>query len=115
MAQVIPGRYILILQDPPVSSRFSSKAEMEGSAALAYRRQIEARQAAVRQDLISRNIAVTGSVSVLLNAIFVSAPASRVDELRTVNGVATVRPMRKFKPKLDRATQILNGPAAWNA
>src|SRR5690348_5811409 len=44
-AQVVPGRYILILQDPPVSSRFSSRAELESSAATAYRLQIEAHQA----------------------------------------------------------------------
>ena len=113
--QVIPGKYILILQDPPVAERFSSKADMESAAAIAYRGQIEARQAVVRQDLASRNIAVTGSVSLLVNAIFVSAPATRASELSTVPGVAAVRPMRKFKPLLDRATQVLNGPAAWNA
>jgi len=114
-AQIIPGKYILMLQDPPVSSRFKSKAELESAEALTYRQQIEARQASIKQDLAARNIPVTGSVSVLINAIFVNAPASRVAELSTVSGVASVRPMRKFKPKLDQATQVLNGPAAWAA
>ena len=115
IAQVLPGRYILILQDPPVSSRFSSKAELESSAAATYRHQIEARQSSIRQELAARKIAVTSSTSVLLNALFVSAPASRVDEMRAIQGVADVRPMRKFKPKLDRATAVLNGPQAWSA
>jgi minor extracellular serine protease Vpr len=114
-AQMIPGKYILMLQDPPVSSRYKSKAELESAEALTYRQQIEARQTSIKQDLAARNIAVTGSVSVLINAIFVNAPASRVAELSAISGVAAVRPMRKFKAKLDQATQVLNGPAAWAA
>ncbi len=113
--QIVPGKYILILQDPPAAARFSSKAELESAPALVYRRQIEDRQADLKQTLASRNIAVTGSVSVLLNAIFVSAAASRAGELSALPGVAAVRPMRKFKPLLDRATQVLEGPAAWTA
>ncbi len=114
-AQVIPGKYILMLQDPPVSNRFRTRAELDSTEALTYRRQIEDRQASIKQDLAARKITVTGSVSVLINAIFVNAPASRVAELSTVSGVASVRPMRRFKAKLDQATQVLNGPAAWTA
>ena len=58
---------------------------------------------------------VTGSASLLTNVIFVAAPARRVDEMRALPGVSDVRPMRKFKKKLDRATSVLNGPAAWAA
>ncbi|MDE3194741.1 MAG: S8 family serine peptidase, partial [Acidobacteriota bacterium] len=114
-AQIIPGRYILLLSDPPVTSRFASKAQLESSAAADYRRQIEARQATIKLELAARHFAVTSSTSVLLNAIFVAAPASRVDELRAISGVADVRPMRKFKARLNRATAVLNGPQAWAA
>ena len=112
---IFPGRYILVLQDPPVSSRFAARADLETDAAVAYRREIEAKQAAVKSVLASKNIGVTGSVSVLANYVFVAAPASRVDEMRAIQGVKDVRPMRKFKKTLDRATQVLNGPAAWSA
>ncbi len=114
-AQVIPGRYIVILQDPPVSSRFETRAALDSAQALNYRRQVEDRQASIRQDLAGRHMAVTGSVSVLLNALFVNTTPDRVAELQSVNGVVAVRPMRKFKPLLDKATQILNAPAAWSA
>jgi uncharacterized protein (TIGR03437 family) len=114
-SQVIAGRYILILQDPPVSSRFQARTEMATDAAVSYRQQIEAKQEALKSELAKRNIGVTGSTSVLTNAIFVSAPASRVDEMRVLPGVADVRPMRRFKAKLDRATTVLNGPTAWAA
>ena len=114
-AQVMQGRYILILQDPPVSSRFSSRTELESADAQNYKRQVESRQASIKAELASRNFSVTGSVSVLINAIFVNAPDSRVPELQSIPGVVSVRPMHKFKAKLDAATQVLNGPAAWNA
>ncbi len=114
-SQTIAGRYILILQDPPVSAKFGPRAELESSAAVSYRRQIEAKQTTLKQELASRNIGVTGSASVLSNVVFVAAPASRVDEMRALPGVADVRPMRKFRKKLDRATTVLNGPAAWAA
>ncbi len=114
-SQVIPGRYILILQDPPVATRFASRAEIAGETGQAYRRQIEAKQAELKKELASRKIGVTSSVSVLLNAVFVSTTSDRVDEMRALPGVSDVRPMRKFKPKLDRATTVLNAPAAWSA
>jgi minor extracellular serine protease Vpr len=113
-AQIIPGRYTLILEDPPVSTRFSARADLQSSQAVSYRRQVEDKQVAIKKDLAARNINVTGSVSVLLNAIFVAAPASRLNELRSEPGVIAVRPMRRFKPLLNRATQLMNAQAAWN-
>src|SRR5712671_2832834 len=83
-AQIIPNRYILMLEDPPVSARFSTRADLQGAQASAYRRQIEARQAAVKMELESRKFTVTGSVSLLQNAIFVTSPAARVDELKSI-------------------------------
>jgi uncharacterized protein (TIGR03437 family) len=115
LAQFVPNRYTLLLEDPPVSSRFVSREEMRTQAAQAYRQQIETRQAAVLRTLASRGIAVTGSVSEVLNAIFVNAPADRVAELAALPGVIGVRPMRRFKLALNKATQLMNAPAAWSA
>ena len=114
-AQFVPNRYTLLLEDAPVSSRFVSREAMGSSPAIAYRQQIEAKQRTVLADLASRNIPVTGSDTTLVNAIFVIAPASRLDELKSIPGVAAVRPMRRFKPSLNRATQLMNAPLAWNA
>jgi uncharacterized protein (TIGR03437 family) len=88
---------------------------MQTAAAVAYRQQVEAKQAAVLTELASRNIRVLGSVSVLVNAIFVAAPASRVAELQSIPGVIGVRPVRRFKKALNRATQLMNATVAWNA
>ena len=113
-AQIIPNRYILMLEDPPVSAKFTTREDLQSASASAYRQQIEDKQAAVKKELASRNIAVTGSVSVLQNVIFVTAPASRVNEMKSIPGVVAVRPMRRFKSSLNRATQLMNAPAAWN-
>jgi uncharacterized protein (TIGR03437 family) len=114
-APFIPNQYILLLEDAPVSARFASREQMRAAAAVGYRQQVEAKQAAMLTELASRNIRVLGSVSMLVNAIFVSAPASRVAEIQSIPGVIGVRPVRRFKKALNRATELMNAPAAWNA
>ena len=114
-AQNAPNRYALILEDPPVAERFVTREATQSSAANSYRQQIEAKQRRLRQELDARNIPVTGSVSVLTNAIFVTAPAERVEELKGLPGVKGVVPMRRYHLNLNRATQLMNAPAAWNA
>ncbi len=113
-AQFVPDRYTLLLDDPPVASRFQGRAEMESAAAGTYRSQLLTRQRAVMTELASRQIAVTGAVTDVLNAVFVTAPARRLSELMSIPGVAAVRPMRRYQPRLNRALQLMNAPAAWN-
>lgn len=112
--QFIPNRYTVILEDPPVSSRFASLELMRGAPAVAYRQQIERKQAAIVREIESRNIKVTGTESTLLNAIFVSATPDRLAELQSLPGVLGIRPMRRFKPSMNKAVQMMNAPAAWN-
>jgi minor extracellular serine protease Vpr len=114
LAQFAPNRYTLLLQDPPVAARFATRAEMDSAAGRAYRTQIEARQQNVLNELANRRIPVTGSTSVLINAIFVTAPPSRVQEMLSIPGVTGVRPMRRLKLFLNAATTLMNAPAAWN-
>src|ERR1700733_6310059 len=82
-AQIVPNRWILVLEDPPVSAKFPRREDLQGAQALAYRQQIEDKQAVMKRELESRNYTVTGSVSVLQNLIFVVVPPTRagaVDE-----------------------------------
>jgi minor extracellular serine protease Vpr len=115
MAQYAPNRYALFLEDPPVSARFTTREEMRTTAGVAYRQQIESAQEAVKRDLESRNIQVAGSVSTLLNAVFVVAGPERLAELRTIPGVAGVQPLRRGKKLANRATQLVDAPGAWSA
>jgi minor extracellular serine protease Vpr len=115
LAQGNRTRYALILDDPPVSERFAAGEARESLVARSYRQQVEARQQALRTELNTRAIQITGSVSTLLNAVFVMSPPDRVDELKTLPGVKGVVALRTRHLSLNRATQLMNAPAAWNA
>jgi hypothetical protein len=90
-AQVVPGKYVLLLEDQPVSAHYAGRTELNSAAALNYRQQVEARQAAIKRNLAARSFVVTGSTSVLANVIFVNAPANsrRISTRRPSN--STVR------------------------
>jgi minor extracellular serine protease Vpr len=111
----VPNQYILILADPPVAERFASRDLLRTAGADSYRLQVEARQQGVKSDLAARNIKVLGSVSTVLNAVFVSATGDRFDELRALAGVAGVRPVRRGERHINKATQLANAPVAWTA
>ena len=85
-------RYALILNDPPV----------------------EARHQELRKELTRRAFTITGSAKILLNAVFVTAPQERLDELKNLPGVKGVVALRRRKLNLNRATQLVNAPAAWS-
>lgn len=113
-AQLAQNRYTVVLSDEPAARRFSSRADMLSVAGQTYRQQVETRQLAVRTRLAERGIRVTGSASTLVNAVFVAASADRVAEIESLPGVVAVVPQRMYKLSLNRATELIGGPAAWN-
>jgi len=108
------NRYALILEDDPVALHFNREA-MDSAEAVDYRAQIESRQQTLRAVLASRSVTVSGSASRVLNAVFVITPPSRVDELKALAGVKGVVPLRRYRRSLNRATQLVDAPAAWSA
>ena len=112
--QYARNRYALILQDEPVASRFVTRDQMRTAGADGYRRQLALRQGSVHQELARRGVPVISSVSEVLNAVFVSAAPDRVAELAAIPGVIAVRPLRQMRLTLNKATQVMNAPAAWN-
>jgi uncharacterized protein (TIGR03437 family) len=112
LAQTGPKRYTLILEDPPAGRQFQNARSPQ---AVTYRQQIEAKQRALRAQLQSRKIQVIGSVSTVLNAIFVVTTPDRLDELKGLPGVLGVVPTRRYKRSLNEAVNLVNAPAAWNS
>jgi uncharacterized protein (TIGR03437 family) len=112
-AATVNNRYALILADPPAAARFAARADLASDAAVRYRQNLATAQAGVRAELASRNLRVTGSVSTLLNAVFVAATPDRVAELKTIPGVLGVVPLHTRHMLLNDATKILDGPQAW--
>jgi minor extracellular serine protease Vpr len=111
--QFASNRYIVFLQDPPVSARYAAREQMSTAAAVGYRGQVMARQRTVMTEMATRNIPVTGSVNTLLNAIFVSVGPERLSELRAIPGVLGVMPERVMKKSLNKAVALANGQQAW--
>jgi minor extracellular serine protease Vpr len=111
----IRQHYALVLQDAPVTANFTTREAAHSLQADSYRAQIESRQAALKAELASRSFVVAGSVSTLANAVFVVSTPDRVAEMRSLPGVVDVIPMRKLRPTLNKATALMNAPAAWAA
>jgi subtilisin family serine protease len=108
-----PNRYILFLGDEPLATHFASRDQLQTAAALSYRQQIESRQQSVIQNLTGRKIQVVGSVSTVMNAIFVVATPDRLAEMRGLPDVIGVMPERSVRPDLNKATTLANAPLAW--
>ncbi len=107
-------RYALILEDPPLVEQVASaKAAGKQLAAAMSRR--EAAQGALRELLAARRVPVTGSTRTLLNAVYVHAPADRIEELRRLPGVARIARLRPWKRHMNRAVELVNAVNAWNS
>ncbi len=110
-----PARYAVILEEPGVAARYSSVRGAHIAAARSYRDTVRAAQLKVEAEVRNRNLPVTGAVQNVLNAVFVEASPSRVAELRAIPGVKMVVRLHRFRPTLNRAVNLVNAPAAWNA
>jgi minor extracellular serine protease Vpr len=108
------NHYAVFLADEPLAKHFSSREDLQSSAGAVWRARIVAAQGAVRNELATRNISITGSASTLLNAIFVVAPAARVAEIKAIPGVVDVVKLGRSRMLLNQATKILDGPQAWS-
>ncbi len=109
------NHYAVILDDPAVLDRYASREATRSLQAQAYRQQVEAHQLALKTELTSRNFQVVGSVSTSSNAVFVATTPERVAELQSLPGVKGVVRMRMMQQRLNRATTLMNAPAAWTA
>jgi len=109
------NHYAVYLDDQPVTAQFSRLA-LTTQGAVSYRQQIEARQSAVTRELQSRQIHVTGSVSTLMNAVFVATTEDRLAEIQAIAGVSSVRRLPPaLKRFLNKATAAGGAAAAWTA
>jgi minor extracellular serine protease Vpr len=107
-------RYALILQEPPVAAQVASRKELDGPAARSAARRLLAAQQALREELARRRVPVTGAAHLLVNAVFVRAQESRLEELRRLPGVRRVAYLPPIRRHMDRALDLANARAAWN-
>jgi minor extracellular serine protease Vpr len=96
------SRYALVLQDAPVASGGLST-------------RIVSNQRTLRSALRQRGIRVNGSVSRLMNAVFVQATPEQEAALRALPGVQDVLPLPRLRPHMNRAVDLANVRSAWTA
>src|SRR5690242_12608031 len=106
--------YAVILGDPPVAEQFTSPEGVRSAPALTYRRNLKTRQHRLATELERRKIIVVGSADTVVNALFVTATPARVRELERLPGVKAVVEMRYAQKFTNKATALVNGPAAWD-
>ena len=107
-AQTVNNRWTVILSDPPAVSRGT-----ESSRKLTLAPQEFERHQRVERDIAARGVHISSSTTRLINAVFVHATADEAAALRAIPGVARVVPQRKYKPKMSKALDLINAPAAW--
>ena len=108
------GRWAILLAEPPIAESISSRAELRDARGNAARARVATSQARVIDLLAKRKIAVMGSVDTIANALFVAVSDEQALELRSLPGVVGVEKMRRVKPKMTLAGELVNAPAAWN-
>ena len=104
--------YALILEEPALVQQVQP-AKGVRAAASDHLAQIQASQSRLASELRSRQLRVTGSAKRLVNAVFVQAAPEQVAALRGLPGVVAVTRVPKVKHHMDRATQLVRAPAAW--
>ncbi len=109
------NEYALILADQPVARQAASSRDLRQSAAPDPLARIAAAQKRLSDELARRNIRMTGSSQILVNAVFVSTTRDRVQELKTLPGVVRVQYLPPVHRKLDRALDLVHASAAWSA
>lgn len=112
-SQYAANRYALILEDAPVMMQTESRTGPTSAKAMQHKANVAARQRTLIAELNKRNVAVTGTVSTIANAVFVSANADAIAEMSKLPGVLGAVRLRRYSMKLNRATQLINAPAAW--
>ena len=104
-------RYALILTDPAPAAQLDLADRLQLRARAS---QLGVAHQSVRSELRARGVRVSGEVHTLLNAIFVDAETADLAALTAIPGVRYAVPVQRVYPLLNRATQLINTPAAWN-
>ncbi len=104
-------RYAVVLKDPAAATLASRRDRVAVARA---RTVIQIAHEAVKAELRTRNVRITGEAHTFLNAIFISADPSEIAALKSVSGVSYVVRMPRYHLNLDAAEQLISVPAAWS-
>jgi len=101
--EVVPGRFIVELDQPPAIGRRDPDRR---------RSEIREQHRSLERSLVARRLRVRAYVDTVANALIVDAPDAA--SLAGLAGVRRVRPVRLFRPFLIKALQNHDVQAAWD-
>ncbi|MGH9631282.1 MAG: hypothetical protein ACRD7E_23500, partial [Bryobacteraceae bacterium] len=105
-----PGRYIVILEDPPAAEAALPGKNSRAAAVEDRRRRIEAAQQGLKAALAARGVETIGATQTLLNAVFVRATQAEATGLKGLPGVRHVERLRRLRRHLGKALDLVNAP-----
>ncbi len=117
----VPTEYTVILDAPSVGERLreskserSQTLEPRSAASVSLmRRAVARRQDPVKTAIEARGIKVLGSVSNVLNAVFVRATPEQAREITDLPGVRVVVRGRRYQPMLRSVAKIVHASTAY--
>jgi uncharacterized protein (TIGR03437 family) len=106
------------LDQPPIAAAASSRevvaAALSGAAGRAQRDRVRAAQSVIRAEAARRGWREQGSSELLVNAVYLAAPAGDADALAALPGVRYVREMQPLRRHMTRANEVIKATAAWS-
>ena len=105
--------YALVLEDPPIAQKVQSRAALKSSEAQAHLVKVRGAQRSVMAELSRRNVRVSSTAQVLVNAVFVRVAPEDAAALKTIPGVKWIQYLPPAKPLLNTALDLVGVPAAW--
>ncbi len=117
-SQIIPGRYMVELQSPPLGAQAKfltpDARGNERSAAITLRNQIRTEQKRVRAAVEQHSGKILSTMENVTNAFIVTIPDERSAELSAIPGVKKVYAVQTVNADLDHALPIHHVPQAWS-
>jgi uncharacterized protein (TIGR03437 family) len=113
-APVDTGRWIVLLEDPPLAAGLESRAELSSARSLAAWNRISDRQVRLSRELDHLGVRTLASTRVILNALFVRATADQAERIRRIPGVTRVIPAAAGRRFASQALPVVRAPQAWN-
>ncbi|MEO8371793.1 MAG: S8 family serine peptidase [Candidatus Solibacter sp.] len=106
--------YALVLEDPPVAQKISSRAALQSAGAQSHLAKVRNAQRGVLTELAARKVRVAATSQTLVNAIFVRVSHQDAPALRTIPGVKWIQYLPPSKLALAAAEDLIRVPAAWS-
>jgi len=108
------AEYALVLEDPPVARMAQSRIALQDTPAQAHLKKIRNAQRLVLAELAARQVHVSATSQLLLNAIFVRVAPEQASGLKNIPGVKWMQYLPPLKPLLNAAVNLVGVPAAWS-